>query len=302
MEIKYLVAGAGGVGGSIGAFLASEKYDVSFIARGRNLETLKKDGLRIDSGIKGKLHLKDIKAYSLEEYAEKADVIFVCVKDYSLDNITPAIKKASHDKTIVIPVLNGLGVGARLKEKLGTGNVADGCIYISAFTDSPGSIIQLGNLFKIFFGAGKGAELDEALLKKVEKDLISCGINAVFSHDIEKEIFRKFSFVSASNTFSLKYDVPIRLIQEEGKYREILKGFFNEIQNIGTRLGFQYEPDLTEMNLRLVDSFKTGASSSMQKDMKAGRKTEIDSLVFSVVRLADSLGIDVPLYKGAIGQ
>jgi len=302
LEIKYLVIGAGGVGGSIGAFLASGKYDVSFMARGRNLEALKKEGLRMDSGIKGKLHLKDIKACSFEEYAEKADVIFVCVKDYSLDSIIPAIKKASHDKTIVIPMLNGLGVGARLKEKLGTGNVAEGCIYISAFTDCPGSIIQLGNLFKLFFGAGKGAELDEAILTEVENDLNNCGINAVLSNDIEKEIFRKFSFVSASNAFSLKYDVPIRLIQEEGEYRDILKGFFNEIKNIGMRMGFQYDPDLTEMNLRLVDSFKSGASSSMQKDMKAGRKTEIDSLVFSVVRLADSLGIDVPLYKGAIGQ
>lgn len=81
---KYLIVGTGGVGGSIAGFLALAGKDVTCIARGKHLEAIREKGLHLRSDLKGN-HFLPIQACTAEEYNEKANVIFVCVKGYSLD-------------------------------------------------------------------------------------------------------------------------------------------------------------------------------------------------------------------------
>jgi ketopantoate reductase (EC 1.1.1.169) len=90
-NLRYLIAGTGGVGGSIAGFLALAGKDVTCIARGEHLAAMREHGLRLHSDLKGEHALK-IPAYTAEEYTSlseksaryKADVIFVCVKGYSV--------------------------------------------------------------------------------------------------------------------------------------------------------------------------------------------------------------------------
>lgn len=295
--MKYLIVGPGGIGGSIGGFLAAGGYDVSFIAQARTLEVLKSDGLKLNSDLKGPLHIRNIKAYSSEEYDQQSDVIFVCVKDYSLDSVIPVLKRASHQDSIVIPLLNGFGAGDRIRSKLEGIRVADGCIYISAFIDSPGSITQIGSLFRIVFGFKEGSGLDSSLLEGIKADLKGCGIDAAISDRIESEIFRKFSFVSTAAACGAYYDITLGDIQHEGRYRETFLGLCEEMKAIADKLGFSIYQDLKAMNLGILDKLSPDATSSLQKDLKAGKQSEIDSLIFSVVRLADRLGVEAPLYR-----
>lgn len=77
-ELKYVVIGAGGTGGPIGGYLARAGKDVTLIARGRHMEAMKAHGLEIE--LAGESFVAPVKACSMEEYKETADVIFVCVK------------------------------------------------------------------------------------------------------------------------------------------------------------------------------------------------------------------------------
>src|SRR5699024_1609439 len=99
---------------------------------------MKKNGLIIDSGLKGHIEIKNVKAFEGKDINEKFDVIFICVKSYSLDDMVPVIKKASHSDTIVITILNMFKTGAKLKEQLSEVKFLEGCIYISAYIDGPG--------------------------------------------------------------------------------------------------------------------------------------------------------------------
>ncbi|HSN58261.1 MAG TPA: 2-dehydropantoate 2-reductase [Clostridiaceae bacterium] len=295
--MKYLIVGTGGIGGSVGGFLAAAGLDVSFIAHGRTLDALKKNGLTVNSYLKGSLHIKNVKAYSPEEYELEADVVFVCVKDYSLDSVIPFLKKACGSGSIVIPLLNGFGAGDRIRAELAHIRVADGCVYVSAFIDSPGSITQIGSLFKMIFGFKEGSGLDSSLLEEVKADLKGCGIDANVSDRIEMEIFRKFSFVSAAAACGSYYGVTIGEIQHEGVYRDTFLGLCKEIEEIAGKLGFNFNQDLISLNLNILDKLAPDTTSSLQKDLKAGKQSEIDSLIFSVVRLADRLGAEAPLYR-----
>jgi 2-dehydropantoate 2-reductase len=77
--MKYLVVGAGGTGGAIGAYMARAGKDVTLIARGKHLDAIKRNGIKVIRPA-DEFVVEGIKAYSMEEYSETPDVIFVCVK------------------------------------------------------------------------------------------------------------------------------------------------------------------------------------------------------------------------------
>lgn len=102
--MNYLIIGTGGVGGSIAGFLALAGKEVTCIARGKHLENIRNYGLHLKSDLKGEHYLK-VNACTAEEYQGKADVIFVCVKGYSIDSVKEVIERASAPHTLVIPIL-----------------------------------------------------------------------------------------------------------------------------------------------------------------------------------------------------
>ena len=294
--MKYLIIGAGGTGACIGGFLASNNNDVTFISRGTNLEHMKQNGLRLETGIKGEIYLPKVKVFSDKEYMDKADVIFICVKSYSIDDIIPIIAKATYEKSVIIPIINGYGIGEKISKKLITSHVLDGCIYISAFIDAPGSIIQRGNLFRIVFGTRKGDSVNFSILNEIRNTLCECGIDAIVSDNIKRETFKKFTFISSYASCGAYYDISAKEMQEEAKYRQTFKELCKEIEKIGNKLEIELDVDITEANLKILDSLTPDTTASMQKDIKEGKKSEIDGLIFEVVRLAEKLGVYAPAY------
>lgn len=294
--MKYLIIGTGGTGAAIGGFLASKDKDVTFIARGKNFEQLKQNGLKLKSGVRGDIYIPNIKVVSEEEYKDKADVIFVCVKTYSIEEVIPFIRKASHDSTIIIPTANGFGIGDKLSATLNNLHVIDGCIYISAFMEAPGTFVQLGNFFKIVFGPRKGDPVDPDILNEIKNNLSDSGINTILSDNILRDTFKKFTFISTLASCAAYYDITSGGIQREGMYRETFKELCKEIEKIGYEMGLELDSDIVEENLKIVDSTNPDTTSSLQKDMKEGKKSEIDGLIFEVVRLADKYGVEAPFY------
>lgn len=150
--MNYLIIGTGGVGGSIAGFLALAGKEVTCIARGKHLENIRNYGLHLKSDLKGEHYLK-VNACTAEEYQGKADVIFVCVKGYSIDSVKEVIERASAPHTLVIPILNVYGTGPRIGRLTPEVTVLDGCIYIVGFASGEGEITQMGSIFRLVFGA-----------------------------------------------------------------------------------------------------------------------------------------------------
>ncbi|MGE5627545.1 MAG: ketopantoate reductase family protein [Solirubrobacterales bacterium] len=295
--MKYLIIGSGAIGSCIGGFLTSVNKDVSFISRGEKLKYLKENGLRLKTDVKGDFYLPKVKAYSEAEYSDKADVIFVCVKTYSFHNVLELIKKASHKNTIVIPTANGFGNGNRLSKSLPELHLLDGCVYIFTHIDGIGSVVQKGNFFRFVFGPRKDDPIDSNLLNQVENDLKESGITGILSKDIELDTFRKFTFISTFAACGAYYDITSKEMQEPGKYRDTFIELCKEIEAVGKKLGLKLDMDITADNLKIVDNNTPDTTSSMQRDIKEGKQSEIDSIVFEVVRLAEKLGVEAPAYK-----
>ena len=150
--MNYLVIGTGGVGGSIAGFLALAGREVTCIARGKHLEAIRKQGLHLKSDLKGD-HFLPVKTCTADSFDGKADVIFVCVKGYSIESIRDVLERAAKPDTLVIPILNVYGTGPRIGRMTPAVTVLDGCIYIVGFVSGEGEITQMGNIFRLVFGA-----------------------------------------------------------------------------------------------------------------------------------------------------
>ena len=295
-KVRYLIAGTGGVGGSIAAFLSLAGKDVTCIARGEHLAALRKHGLRLHSDLKGEHTLK-IPAYTAEEFQGEVDVIFVCVKGYSVDSITELIKRASHAGTVVIPILNVYGTGPRIQRLVPGVTVLDGCIYIVGFVSGKGEITQMGKIFRLVYGAHKGTDVSRETLETIRHDLEESGIKAEISPDINRDTFVKWSFISAMAVTGAYYDVPMGEVQKPGRVRDTFIGLSRESAALGKKLGIEFKEDVVQYNLKVIDKLAPESTASMQKDMARGHESEVQGLLFDMIAAAEEQGIDIPTYQ-----
>lgn len=296
--MKFAMFGAGGTGGVLGGYLALAGYDVTLIARGRHLEALQKDGLTIETAHRGVLHIKNVKAETAELYSETPDVLFVCCKYYGLADAIAFAKRAASEDTLIVPILNVFGTGEVMQKELPGLTVLDGCIYIFGNLKAPGILEQPQKILRVIFGfrPGQDKRLEEKA-KALEKLLQDADIRGHYSLDIRRDALTKFGFVSPMGAAGLYHNVTSEAFQKEGAVRETFIGLIREVEALGKAMGIVFEKDLQESGIALIDAFKPGLKTSMQRDVEKGGASEFEGLVNSVVALGERYGVPVPLYK-----
>lgn len=304
--MKYAIIGAGGTGGILGFYMTKADRDVTLIARGRHLAAMQEKGLAVEKMWDGTTEIIPVKAMDMEHYDEQPDVVLVCVKGYSLEDTIPFIQRVAKPSTIVIPVLNIYGTGAKMQEQLPKLLVTDGCIYVSANIKEPGVLIQHGRILRVVYGVRNMSSQkvnikrahEEMLnaLKDIKKDFDDSGIDGVLSENIQRDALEKFSYVSPIGAAGLFYHATAADFQREGKQREAFKTMIREIAALAEAMGVPFERDMVEVNLKILSSLAPEATTSMQRDVMEGKDSEIDGLVYEVVRMGERYHVPVPMY------
>src|SRR5574344_1387227 len=296
---NILIVGTGGVGGSIAGFLALDGHNVTCIARGEHLKSILDNGLHLKSDLKGE-HFLNVKACTAEEYNDKADIIFVCVKGYSLDDsIKSVIEKAAKD-TLVVPILNVYGTGTKISNMVPEVTVLDGCIYIVGFVSGKGEITQMGKIFRLVFGARKEAPVEMSRLEEIQSMLVHAGIKADLSDDINRDTFVKWAFISAMACTGAYHEVTMGALQHEGEERDTFIGLSRESAQIAEKCGIIFKEDPIKYNLMVIDKLDPESTASMQKDIAKGHQSEIKGLLFDMIELGEKYDIDMPTYRKVV--
>ena len=297
-KFNYLIIGAGGTGGVLAHAMSKAGLYVTLIARGEHLRAIRANGLTIRRLWDETSECMHIKATDMYHYSERPDVIFLCVKDYSLEGCYDFIRNAAKKNTVIIPLLNGISIGRRISEALPDYTVPAGLIYVSANIAEPGVLVQYGSILKIIFGM-QDAKEDDRRVREIAEDLVSRGINAVFSENIRCDILEKFSYVSPAAAAGLYLGARAGDFQKPGEPREMFKTMIREIMALAYAMGCPFGRDFVRENLRIMNTLKPTASTSLQRDIEAGKPSEIDSLIGEVLRLGEEYHVPMPAYKMA---
>ncbi|MEG2204862.1 MAG: 2-dehydropantoate 2-reductase N-terminal domain-containing protein, partial [Oscillospiraceae bacterium] len=225
--MKFLIIGTGGVGGCLGGFLAASGEDVTLIARGAHLEAMRTQGLRLHTGCRGELWVEHPQAAEMDAYHGVPDVIFVCVKGYSLEAAERLIARVATPRTLIIPILNVVGTGGAMSERLPGLHILDGCVYIVSQITAPGEITQSGRTFRVVYGERDGSH--PVILDEVAAVLRRCGMGVTVSEQIRRDCMEKFACVSPMAAAGAYYGVPMGKLRADPAMRADYAGLVGEV-------------------------------------------------------------------------
>ena len=294
--MKYLIIGAGAEGGCLAGFMLAGGMDVSVIDQGEQLDAIKKNGITVETEFRGTFTVHPTKVCSTHEYHDKPDVIILCVKDYSLEALIPYLSRHFVPGTIILPMVSVFGTGIRLQTQLPEFNVLESFSSLAAIKTKPGVVRMLGNIFSIVFGV-RELEMYTRYIDKISFDFRCCDIEAYVSDEILPDTLRKFSFVSSISACGLYYNCTVGKMQKDGEERETVIKLSQEIEKLGTAMGYRLAVDFVESNLELLDRILPDAFTSLQRDIEAGRPSEMEGIVLSVPVLGRQYGVELPTYE-----
>jgi len=287
-----MIMGTGGVGAYYGGLLAQQGNDVTFIARGAHLEAIRANGLQVKS-IFGDFTINPAKATDKPADVGPVDLILFCTKTYSTDEAAQAILPVVGRQTAVLSLQNGVDAAERIGKIIGAEKVIGGATWISSAVEAPGVIKQVSQFRRIVFGELDGTHSER--IQNIQKVLENIGVTVELSENILKILWTKFVFISSASSFGSLTRLPMGEYRSVPQTRAMIIGLMREVEAVARAQGIDLDEDVVQKSLDFMDGAAPHIKASMQLDVDAGRKTELEAMVGVIGRKGHDLGIPTPI-------
>lgn len=293
---KICVAGIGGVGGIVGGALARTFPHVSFLARGARKEAIQENGLLVKSEYLGDFQVRPEQVSHVAEELGRMDLVFICVKNYSLEQVCRTLAPVIDDKTIVVPIMNGVDPAERTRKYLGKGMVMDALIYIVAGSQEDFSVAQKGDYIRIFMGRKNATEEELEAMGMVYRILKDAGIECNMDLEVETIIWKKYVLNCAFNILTAYYSADTGELRKDPRKVQEFKCLLEEACLVGRTAGIKIPANTEEEHMRHFLSVQSeDATSSLRRDMDAGRENELETFSGYLIRLGKQYGLKLPV-------
>jgi 2-dehydropantoate 2-reductase len=286
--MKFLVLGAGAIGGYFGGRLAEGGADVTFLVRPGRRAQLERDGLCIESAL-GNMS-RPVRTALADSVAPGYDVVLLTCKAYDLTSSIEAIAPAVGPQTAVIPLLNGLAHYPVLDAHFGASRVMGGTCMIDSTLGRGGVVHHNGTLQRLVFGERDGRRSPRA--EAVAAVLAGTTVDWSLSDDIEQILWDKLVFLAALASVTCLFRANVREIIGAPGGREAMERALAANAEIAAREG--HPPSASGLDFartRLTDPTGTW-SASMLRDLENGGRIEGDHIVGWMLDLARRHGVD----------
>lgn len=294
---KIVVIGPGGVGGYFG-FKIAQKYendkdvDVTFIARQETFRIIKENGLTLLSPEHSIPIAKP--DHILENISEikDADLILICVKEYDLERVCKELKDKINDKTVLLPLMNGVDIYDRIRKVISNGIVFPSCVYIASHIKEKGVIEHKGNSGKIIIGKDP---LHNSYEPKWMVDLLTdCRIDVIYKDNSFSAIWIKFFFIASFGLVSARYNKSIGQINEEAELKERVTAIMREIEEIASKKAIDLPDNIVELTFQKAGTFPYNTQTSLQLDVQSKKAdNELELFAGAIINYGKQLNTPV---------
>jgi 2-dehydropantoate 2-reductase len=280
--MRFLIVGAGAIGGYFGGRLTRKGEDVTFLVRPQKRRQLQETGLVVKS-----VHedfQTPVKTITSGDKSDPFDVIVLTVKAYHLPQAIQDTAPYADENTIILPLLNGYDHFAKLQESFGKRNVLGGLCFIETTLDQEGTVIHTSSRHDIVFGEWEGgtSSRTEALLKHLD----NAGFTAVLSENIQRDIWQKYIFIASMSGITTLMGAPVGPILAIPSARATYERLLHEIVSIARNAGAPVDEETEDRTMKIMESLSFDMKSSAQRDMEKGLPVEADHLHGSLLALA----------------
>ena len=299
---RIAVVGTGGVGGYLCAMLGKALPHVSAVARGARYESIVQNGLVLHSDLNGEIISRPETVVRSSADLNEQDYIIVAVKNYSLGDAIKELKSghAVGAETVIVPVMNGVDCGNRLREAFPDNIIIDSVIYIVSMARSDFSIEQQGNFADLRIGIrGDNSESApddaSAALQEFSAILERADIRHKISKNVDVDIWRKYILNCAYNVATAAWDLPIGGLRSDPEKSADYASLAREAWQVGLALGVPLEEAHLASILDKFEKYDDQATSSLQRDIHDGKTSEYETFSGFIVKEGARLGIPTPV-------
>ena len=293
------VCGIGGVGGYFAGKMAykiaqdfKDKYKIYFIARGPHLKEIKKNGLELHTNEGEKLICKPTLATNNLDEISTPDLCLICVKSYDLDNIVKALKEKVSEKTVIIPLMNGIDIYDRIRKILKKGIVLPSCVYIGSHIEKPGLVIQSGN--PGFANCGFDPKYPDYKPQYVFDFFEEMQLLFNWKDDPYPAIWEKYLLVASFALVTAYKDQIFGEVFADDESLDLIRKIMAEIIEIAKPLDIKLPKDVIEKIIEFCKDYPD-IKTSYQRDVEKKRKNEGDLFGGTIIRLGKKFGIPTPI-------
>jgi 2-dehydropantoate 2-reductase len=289
--MRIAVMAAGAVGGYFGGRLMAAGHEVGFVARGAQLDAIRKNGLRIESPL-GNLHLNNVRATSDPKEIGPVDIVLFAVKLWDTEIAAEAAKPLVGPQTRVITLQNGVDSVERVAPILGAEHVVGGSAYIASVIGSPGVISHTSPFAKMVCGRIDGQP--DAQLTTFTAAAKEAGIDITQSENINRERWEKFVFLVGLSGATGAMRSPLGAILADPDTRAFFQSLMAEVIALARAKGVALHEDFLASRMKFADTAPPGMKASLLHDLERGNRIEVDWLAGKVVALGRELGVPTP--------
>jgi 2-dehydropantoate 2-reductase len=287
--MHIVMFGSGGVGAGLGCHLARNGANITFIARGAHLQAMQEHGLRVQSA-KGDFTVP-VQATDDPRSINDADVILLCIKTWQLESVIDDLKAIVGPNTFVVPLLNSIEAADILAAHLGASHVLGGLTYTISYLVGPG-IVHSGGRHRIVFG-----ELNNVISDRSQSlfDVLSVTgeLEPENVSNIQMRMWQKFTWISSASAIGAAARVGVAQWRNVTETRDLFHTVLRESFALAQAHGVTLDEENFKEVFILLDAFPPGTKPSMQRDIEAGARSELQHQIGYVVREGQRLGVDV---------
>jgi 2-dehydropantoate 2-reductase len=289
--MKIAVIGVGGLGGYYGGLLCRAGHEVAFIARGEHLTALREKGLQVKS-VHGDFHVAPVRATDRPREIGPVDLVLVCVKTPAIDAAAEAALPLVGPDTVVMGLQNGIDAAERLGKGVGMDRVLGAVTWIAAHIEAPGVIRQVSDFRRIVLGELDGSTSDR--VRRTVEALGRMGIPVEAADAIRRALWEKFVFIAGFSGVGALTRLEVGDYRAVPQTRALMTSLMREVENLAGATGVRLATDVVDQALARIDGAAPTMKPSMQRDVEAGRPSELESMIGVIARMGRSLGVPTP--------
>ncbi len=299
MNKKHIVIiGLGGVGGYFGFKInqtneTDKKHYISFIARAKTYETVKEKGLvLLSSEHKNNVTKPDAIYQSISEI-QNSDLVFICVKEYDLENVCNQLSKVITKNTILLPIMNGADIYDRIRKIIPNNIILPSCVYVASHIKEKGIVEHKGKAGKLIFG--KDPKHTSENIDWIVNLIESSKIDFEFKENSLVDIWTKFIFIASFGLITAKYNSSIGAVCSIELQKDEATKIMVEIKSIADKKGIYLQDNIILKTFEKASTFPPKTPTSLQLDVNSGKEdNELELFAGAIINYGKEMNIYTP--------
>ena len=293
--MRIAVFGAGAAGTLLAGFLSHAGYEVALIARGERLKAIQADGLVVDSYIK-RFEVRPALVTDNPAAVGPVDVIILGVKAWQVTEAARAIRPMVGPDTCILTLQNGVEAPSQVAAVCGKEHALVG---VGTFVSMMAGLNHVRHIADVHptFRFGEQGSKPSARVAALRQALEKSGFTATTPPeiDVDTELWSKFAGVATNGGVGAITRVPVGVWRTMPGTRQMRVDAVREVLAIARARGVRFPDNIVDILMGVLDNYPPETTISMQRDIVAGRPSELDNQVGAVVRLGKESGVPTPV-------